>query len=95
MSWLDGRTDKAQLESLTKRMHALEESHKELVSAFDALFDAVAEDLGYEAVQRFSWHLPHMSLPVSPRTLAETVKPEQRTIKRSATARCAKRGKRG
>lgn len=88
---------KAQLEALAAQQSTLQD-------AFNKFFDAVAEDLGYEAVQcfasgLFTWVDPdgavHCSInssnPKGPRQLAETVTPERREVKRRKTARCRKR----
>lgn len=60
-----------------------------LREAFDALFDVVAQDLGYEAERIPSlYSLPMLWYKTSPRKLAKTApKPE---IIRTPTARCRK-----
>lgn len=66
---------------------------KELREAFDALFDAVAVDLGYEAqkdfTQGYCFGISSLAPRKSPRRLAQTA-PVPGTVVRNPTARCRK-----
>ncbi len=65
------REARTSIESLRKEVAALRK-------AFDALFDVVAEDLGYEAAMNYDVIWPgYTCRPGSPRTFAVTRAPEK------------------
>ena len=83
------------VKALAQRVEAAEKATAALQDAFDAFFDAVAEDLGYQsAIGRYYGVLEPsdgFSLRTrasSPRRLLETVTPEKCEIVRHKTARC-------
>ena len=94
MSLLGGSNYESRIAYLEAAQKASKDAHQALLTAFDKFFDAVAEDLGYEAAKMIvmGHYVPHKATS-SPRSLAETVTPERRVVKRTPTARCAKRGK--
>lgn len=70
------------LEAVEARLHT---RINELTKAFDALFDIVAQDLGYKALYDAPYPgLAGLRFPVTPRRFAKTT-PE---IVRTPTARC-------
>lgn len=77
-----------EIELLTSRLKAAEDAHVKLLNAFNAFFDVVAKDLGYETARDFwyQWGANGES-DSSPRRVAEDVVPETRTIKRTKPAR--------
>lgn len=82
------------LQRLEDQGNAAQKAHADLLAAFNKFFDVVAKDLGYEAKtgypEGYGYSFNLREIPLSPRQLAETVVPEQRTIKRAKTARCKK-----
>lgn len=81
------------VEALRTDVNNLSAEVTALTEAFNAFFDAVAQDLGYEAAKEYGGtsfgYFPPKLFPSSPRRLAETVTPEKREVVRRKTARCA------
>lgn len=87
---------KQELADLRSRIEYLGKRLDSHTQAFDDLFDAVAEDLGYEAALEWRYHnmLGMAQSKISPRTLARSV-PESPKVIRKETARCSKKRARG
>lgn len=79
--------------TMVKQLEANHKAHTDLLAAFDAWFDVVAGELGYEAVEGYSWNFPYTPFPVSPRQHRTTTTPTIVAPVRVEPKICAKRRK--